>query len=122
MIAIGTVLSFFLRPTSFLAPLAAAGLALVVGFGSGYVKGFSTAVASYKVASLQQQVEELRQAAEKSERISGESAALAAKYEAEGDALRTQISEIANAQPPGDVCRLDGRRLQQLRAIAAKVG
>lgn len=122
MIAIGTVLSFFLRPTSFLAPLAAGALAGIIGFGGGYVRGYTHAIGDYKVASLQQQVTELRQAAETSERLSDETAALASKYEAEGAALKAQINEVLNAQPVGDpTCRLSPERVRQLRTIAAKV-
>lgn len=121
MIAIGTVLSFFLRPTSFLAPLAAGAIAGVIGFGGGYVRGYTHAIGDYKVASLQQQVTELRQAAETSERLSDENARMAETHAHESAVLRSQIKEISDAQPAGDICRLGPERLRQLRSIAAKV-
>lgn len=114
-------LSFFLSPTSVLAPLAALAIGATLGFGGGFLKGHDTAVAKYRVASLQTQVAELEKAAEEKERIIAEDAKSAEAMEAESAALREQIRGYLDATPtPAAACRLSPGQLQFIRDIATR--
>lgn len=120
MIAIGTVLSFFLRPTSFLAPLAAGAIAGIIGFGGGFAKGYGVAVSDHKVGSLQRQIAEMRQASEAREKILEEDAELANHHQAEVARLHKLVKDIQDATPTAnDHCKLTALQLQQLKSVLA---
>ncbi len=118
-----SLLGFFIKPTSFLAPLAALGLGLTLGFGGGFLKGHDVAVTKYRVAALQDEVAQWKKASDDLGKQLEEDQKIADAHEQEASVLRNRIREIVDAQAATPVrCKLDSRELQQLRAIARQAG
>jgi hypothetical protein len=117
-----SVLSFFLNPTSVLAPIAALVLGLTLGAAGGFVTGYDVAVAKYQVASLTQQISDLAEASVEKERIIEEDAKSADLMEASRAALEAEIEKVLHAphSRPG-ACRLNAEQLLQLRRLSAKI-
>lgn len=115
------ILSFFLSPTSVLAPLAALAIGLTLGGGAGFIRGHDFATAKYRVAALQTQVSELEKAAEDKERLIDEDRRTAEALEIESAALRKQIEGFLHATPTQSAsCRLSDGQLQFIRDLATR--
>ncbi len=98
-------------------------IAFGLGFGGGWAKGFDSAVAKYQVAALQQEVANLKKAAEESNKILEEGAKSADLMEARRSALDAEIEKVLHApNNRSDACRLLPQQLQQLRSYVAKSG
>lgn len=116
------LLSFFLNPTSVLAPLAALALGLTIGAGGGFVKGFDSAVTRHQVAALKSEISELRKASEEKERQLAADRELAESQEASRRALEAEIEKVRNDQANRpNACRLTPEQLQYIKRIAGKV-
>lgn len=124
----GAILGFFLNPTSVFAPIAAAIASAVVAFGLGlglgYVKGWDGAVLEYSVASLKDEVERYKKAAEDAAKQLDEDRELAEAQEGKRAALEAEIEKVLHAAPSNrpDACRLSGDQLLKLRSYIAKSG
>lgn len=91
-------------------------LSLIMGFSTGYIKGYDTATAKHRVAALQEEVANWKKAAENNAKILEEDRDLAEFQEQEVLRLRSLVKEISDAQPaPNPSCRLSARQLWQLR-------
>lgn len=111
------LLSLF-NPAAWAQTLIAGGLCLAIGFGGGFIKGYSAA----NVAALQQEVIALQEAGEQKDRQIETDRKLAEAQENQRAALEAEIEKVlhapANSRP--DACKFSSEQLQQLRAIAAK--
>ncbi len=115
------ILSFFLSPTSVLAPLAALAFGLTLGFGGGFLKGHDVAVTRYQVASLRDEVSQYKTAAEALEKQLESDREIAEAQEAKRAALEAEIEKVLHAPDNrSDVCRIPADRMQHLRAILTK--
>jgi hypothetical protein len=108
------------NPAAWAQTLIAGGLCLAIGFGSGFIKGYSAA----NVAALQQEVVSLQQASEQKDLQIERDRKLAESQENQRAALEIEIEKVlhAPANPRSDACKLSAEQLRQLRAIAAKTG
>lgn len=111
------LLSLF-NPAAWVQTLIAGGLCLVIGFGGGFIKGYSAA----NVAALHQEVASLRQASSQKEEQIEADRRLAEDQERKRVALEAEIEKVLHGPIPSgaDACRLSAEQLRQLRAIAAK--
>jgi hypothetical protein len=117
------ILSFFMNPQSVLAPLAAAALALTVGYGGGYIRGHDGAVANYRVAALNQQVAEMKNAADSMAKQLEDDRKLVEVAENERLALEAEIQKVIHAQASSTpACRLSAPQLLLLKRAADKTG
>lgn len=112
------LLSLF-NPAAWAQTLIAGGLCLVIGFGGGFIKGYSAA----NVAILQQEIAQLRSAASEKERIIDADRKSAELMEIEIEAIRQKIRRTTDetlASPSH--CKLSPRELRDLRDISERVG
>ncbi len=113
------ILSFFLSPTSVLAPLAALAFGLTLGFGGGFLKGHDVAVAQYQVASLREEVNNWKKAAEDKEKIIEEDRKLAESQAEEIANIQKLIKEASDdPTSSADTCKLSSDQLHNLRRLA----
>jgi len=113
------LLSLF-NPAAWAQTLIAGGLCLIIGFGGGFIKGYSAA----NVAALHQEVASLQQASEQKDIQIEQDRRLAEDQGRKHAALEAEIEKVLHGPIPSgtDACRLSTEQLRQLRAIAAKSG
>jgi hypothetical protein len=117
----GFILSLLANPMAVLQMIGVGVVALVLGFGGGWVKGYDSAVAKYQVASLKQQVSDLEKAAEESSKILEEDAKSADLMEDRRSVLDAEIEKVLHApNNRSDACRLLPEQLRRLRSFVAK--
>lgn len=111
------LLSLF-NPAAWAQTLIAGGLCLVIGFGGGFIKGYSAA----NVAILQQEIVSLQQASEQKDAQIEADRRLAETQEGQRAALEAEIEKVIHASTASrpDACRLTAEQLRQLRALSAK--
>ncbi len=111
------LLSLF-NPAAWAQTLIAGGLCLVIGFGGGFIKGYSAA----NVAALHQEVASLRQASEQKEEQIEADRRLAEDHERKRVALEAEIEKVLHDQgnAGAGACRLSPEQLRRLRAVAAE--
>lgn len=120
----GFILSLLANPAGLLQMIGVGVVAFGLGGGLGYVKGFNDAVSGLRVASLQEEVEQYKKAAEDTAKQLAEDSELAQAQESKRAALEAEVEKVLHATPSNrpDGCRLSGDQLFKLRSYIAKSG
>lgn len=117
----GFILSLLANPMAALQMIGVGVIALGLGFGGGWIKGYDAAVAKYQVASLKEEVSAWKKASDEKEKILAADGERAQKLEEESTALREKIKDILDATPPvSAACKLSRDQLLKLRTIASQ--
>jgi hypothetical protein len=101
---------------------AAVALSLIMGFSTGYIKGYDTATAKHRVVALQEEVAELKKAADERESILAEDSKSADLMEVQRKAFEAEIEKVLHApNRRSNACRFDPEQLRTISRLAAKV-
>jgi hypothetical protein len=115
------ILSFFVNPTSVLAPLAAAGIAFTLGAGLGFVKGYDAADTQNlraTIVSLEKDRKDLISAAEQKDAQLAAHELRVEEDRSTQEKFDAEVKAWMSHRPAS--CRIDAAELRKLNSAAAR--